>query len=107
MSLVRETLAMRREAESFTLHFAGQTDPFVVTTARFSDGRLAEVFIDAQKRDQLFDHLARDFAILISIALQHGVPFETMRKALTRDAQGTPQALAGAVLDAIVQGESA
>lgn len=103
---MRENLPMRREAEVFDVFFQGQREPFSVTVGRFPDGRLAEVFIDAHKRDQMFDHLARDFAILVSIALQHGVPAEMLRKALTRDALGQPQGLAGAVLDAIADGRS-
>ena len=99
-----ETLAMRREAESFVLHFCGLSDPFFVTVGRFPDGRVAEVFINASKRDQLFDHLARDAAILISIALQYGAPIDALRKALSRDAHGSAQGIAGAALDVIVEG---
>ena len=107
MIVAREKLPMRREAESFALRFAGVSDPFVVTLGRFSDGRLAEVFIDAGKRGQLFDDLARDIAVLISLALQHGVPVGTLARALTRDARGVAHGLAGAVLDAIADGEAA
>lgn len=102
---MREILAMRRESESFDLHFQGLNDPFSVTVGRFPDGRVAEVFINARKRDQLFDHLARDAAILISIALQHGAPIDALRKALSRDAHGSAQGIAGAALDVIVAGD--
>lgn len=81
---MREILAMRRESESFDLHFQGLNDPFSVTVGRFPDGRVAEVFINARKRDQLFDHLARDAAILISIALQHGAPMGPRRASPAR-----------------------
>ena len=101
---MREVLAMRRECESFDLHFQGVKNPFAVTVARFPDGRLAEVFINGEKRDQLLDHLARDTAILISLALQYGAPAGELRKALTRDAQGAAQGIAGAALDAIGEG---
>ena len=103
---VREKLPGRREAESFPLFFASVKEPFVITLARFADGRLAEVFIDAGKRGQMFDDLARDIAVLISLALQHGVPVETLRRALTRDAHGVAHGLAGAVLAAIAEGEA-
>jgi hypothetical protein len=105
MIVEREKLPMRREAESFSLRFAGVKEPFAITLARFDDGLLAEVFIDAGKRGQMFDDLARDIAVLISIALQHGAPVGTLAKALTRDAHGDAQGLAGAVLDAIARGE--
>jgi hypothetical protein len=103
---MQEILAMRRESESFELHFHGLKDPFPVTVGRFPDGRVAEVFINARKHDQLFDHLARDAAILISIALQYGAPVDELRKALSRDAHGSAQGIAGAALDVIAEGGS-
>ena len=47
------------------------------------------------------DTAARDTAILISLGIQHGVPIETMRNAVSRDENGDPAGLAGVVLDHI------
>ena len=38
-------------------------------------------------------------AVLLSIALQHGVPLETIKHALTREGNGTPSTIIGAVVD--------
>ena len=99
---MRTELPMRRPCETIEVIFGGQTDPFIVTTGFYPDGRIGEVFIRAAKRDQLFDHLARDTAVLISKLLQYGARLPDIASSLTRDAEGRPQALAGAVIDAIV-----
>lgn len=49
--------------------------------------------------------LARDSAVLLSLALQHGTPISTMQKAITRNADGTPAGPVGALLDIIAQAE--
>lgn len=44
---------------------------------------------------------AKDSAVVASIALQHGVPVDTIRKALLRDSQGKASSPLGCALDAI------
>ncbi len=48
---------------------------------------------------------ARDSAITASIALQHGVPIESLRHALMRDSRGKPSGPLGVVLDLLAQEE--
>ena len=103
---MRNELPMRRFSETFEVPFDTQADPFIVTVGRYDTGAIGEVFIRAAKRDQLFDHLARDTAVLISKLLQYGARLPDIASSLTRDADGRPQALAGAVIDAIVQAEN-
>lgn len=95
----REPLPCRRAGETFETFFEGQS--FRVTYGRFEDGRLAEVFISAVKTTTLFDHLARDTGLLLSLALQHGAASACLASAVSRDGEGRPQGLAGHVLDAI------
>ncbi|KAF2991137.1 hypothetical protein OGR47_02790 [Methylocystis sp. MJC1] len=95
----REPLPCRRAGESFETFFEGQS--FRVTYGRFDNGRLAEVFISAVKTTTLFDHLARDTGLLLSLALQHGAAAAQLASAISRDGEGRPQGLAGHVLDAI------
>jgi ribonucleoside-diphosphate reductase alpha chain len=45
------------------------------------------------------DAAAKDSAVVASLALQHGVPVETLRKALLRDATGRASSPLGAALD--------
>lgn len=98
----RETLPPARAAETFEFEFEGTR--FVATFSRYADGRLAELFLHARKSDCLFDHLASDTAKLVSFALQHGARFDDLSRAMTRDANGHAQGLAGHVLDLIGDG---
>ena len=45
----------------------------------FADGRLAEIFLNAAKSGTAVETTARDSAVVASLALQHGVPTETIR----------------------------
>ncbi len=44
---------------------------------------------------------AQDAAVVCSLALQHGVPLETIRRALMRDSRGNASSPLGAALDLI------
>jgi ribonucleoside-diphosphate reductase alpha chain len=77
---------------------------YVVSIARFDDGRLAEIFITNHKVGSDADAAAKDSAVVCSIALQHGVPAEIIRKALLRDSRGNPSSPLGAALDLIAEG---
>ena len=45
--------------------------------------------------------IARDAAVAISLALQHGTPIETIRRAVTRGGRGEPASVLGAIVDAL------
>lgn len=100
----REPLHQRRYAESFDLAFPPYSDKiYSVTVGCHEDGRIAEVFINAHKKIGTDSDLAaRDAAILISLGLQHGADLVGMCKAMTHDAQGRPEGLAGQVLAQLV-----
>ena len=42
---------------------------------------------------------ARDASIILSLALQHGTPIETIRHAITRDDDGKACSVIGAIVD--------
>jgi hypothetical protein len=65
----------------------------------FEDGRLAEVFLNASKIGTPIETAARDSAVVASIALQHGVPPNTIRHALTCDRNGNAGGPLGTLLD--------
>ena len=67
---MRQTLPQRRRAETFTVVHWGQ--PFVVTVGFFDDGTPGEVFVDSRKTGGDVEAIARDAAVVISLALQHG-----------------------------------
>lgn len=88
---MREALPNRRATQTFKFEFA-------------ADGRPAEIFIDAGKVASGVQNVMRDGAILISLALQHGCPVETLRHAMTRDDVGAAASPLGALLDLVVEG---
>jgi len=72
------------------------------TTAQigyYDDGRPGEVFVDGAKAGSDAEVNAKDAAVVISIALQYGVPVDILRHSVSRDASGTPQGVVGMVLD--------
>jgi hypothetical protein len=75
----RERLSDRREAELVDVEHAGRR--WTMTVGRFSDGRIAEVFIDGPKEAPIVE-LAQESAIVASLALQSGCAFETLCHAL-------------------------
>jgi ribonucleoside-diphosphate reductase alpha chain len=93
----RQRLPDRRASETFTLECAGLR--FTVTASHFGDQRLAEVFIRNHKANSTAGIMASDAAIAASLALQFGCPAETLRKALSRDAQGRASGPLGVALD--------
>ena len=93
----RRRLPNRRGSITFELEALGLT--FTVTASRFDDGSLAETFIQNHKTNSAAGLLASDCAIAASLALQFGCPVETLRRALSRDAQGRATGPLGAALD--------
>jgi len=96
---MRRVLPQRRAAETFDLRFWNQ--PFTVTVGFYADGTPGEVFIDGGKTGQDIQSTARDAAVVLSLALQHGAPVETIRRAVTRGASGEAASILGAIVDAL------
>jgi hypothetical protein len=101
--MARERLPNRRLCENFTFEHAGMK--YIASIARYGDGRLGEIFISNRKCGSDAGAAAKDSAVICSIALQHGVPIETIRKALLRDSRGYPSSPLGTALDLITAGE--
>jgi hypothetical protein len=95
----RERLPDRRSNESFSFELNGLR--FTATVSRFADGRIGELFLNNHKFGNQSDTNARDAAILLSFALQHGADLETIRRALCRDSQGCALGPLGEALDLI------
>ena len=103
MTTLRERLPDRRLCETFD--FECNNLHYTATISRYADRRLAEIFLGNAKAGSHSDAAAKDSAVVASIAFQHGVPVETIRRALLRDARGSPSSPLGAALD-IVAGQS-
>jgi hypothetical protein len=102
-SAARRRLPNRRFSETFTLEAQGMK--FMATISRFDDGTLAEIFLSNHKAGSHADANACDAAVVCSIALQHGVPLETIHRALMRDGNGQARTVLGVALDHIARGE--
>jgi len=101
--MTRSILPTRRANETIKLRFGDQRAAYHVTSGFDPEGALAEIFISTSKIGSAADALARDIAILMSLALQHGCPMGIMRDALTREHDGAPSTIAGAVADKLTE----
>jgi len=99
----RNTLPQRRHAETFELRHGGQNTVFAITVGRHLDGSIGEVFINGAKAGSGTEAIARDGAVLLSIALQYGVPLDTIKHAITRESDGSPSTIVGAVVDRLTE----
>jgi hypothetical protein len=74
---------------------------YQMTIGLYPDGRVGEIFLNAEHSNSLLDAMTHDAAILASIALQFGCPLDTIRHALKRDGRGVAASPIGAALDKI------
>jgi hypothetical protein len=103
--MIRRALPQRRAAETFDLRFWNQL--FTVTVGFHDDGTPGEVFIAGGKSGQDIQSTARDAAVVLSLALQHGAAIETIRHAVTRNGSGEATSILGAIVDCLPTPEAA
>jgi hypothetical protein len=77
----RLLLPDRRANETFTFEHDGHR--YRASAGRFPNGDPAEIFLDVAKAGSTLQQTAECAAILTSLALQHGVPPETIRHAVS------------------------
>lgn len=101
---MREHLPNRREHDviSFTWTWGDVTSEWLISVSRYSDGRVAEVFLgESPKRGSELESLLQDGCVLISQLLQRGMTLAELRKSLGREGI-RPDAPAGSILGLIV-----
>jgi hypothetical protein len=98
----RARLRNRRPHELLDFEHGGFR--FTAGIGRFDDGRLAEIFLTSTKTGTAIDVCARDSAVIASLALQHGAAVDELRRALSRNADGTAGGPLAAALDLIEGG---
>ena len=103
MSL-RSRLPNRRASETFEIEAQGLR--FTCTVSRFSDGTLAEIFLQNHKAGSMAGINAQDAAVVCSLALQHGVPLDAIRRALMRDGNGRASGPLATALDTLAEREA-
>jgi hypothetical protein len=99
----RERLPDRRASEIFD--FESMSLRFTGSVSRGVDGKILELFLDNHKAGSAVGTLARDAAIVLSFALQHGGDAETIRRALCRDSAGRAMGPLGRALDLLIEGD--
>lgn len=102
----REVLSTRRP--NMTIEFKhewekGKAFQYRATIGYKSDGSIGEIFLNGMKHGTAADANARDAAVCVSIAFQHGVPFDVLRHAMARDEEGYPASPIGMTLDEIAR----
>ena len=95
----RNRLSNRRASTTFSFDCNGLG--YCATFSRFPNGDLSEIFLSNSKAGSHSDSAAKDSAVVCSIALQHGVPVDAIRKALLRDSHGRASSPLGVALDRI------
>lgn len=98
--MIRNPLPPRRYHETIQLEHWGLK---YVTGLGRADPRspVTEVFINCGRSGEQSETLASDSAVILSIALQYGVPIEALRRAITRDPDGQPSGPMGRIIDLI------
>ena len=99
---MRRRLPNRRPSISFS--FKCGPHHYTATISYFpGTNQLAEIFLGNGRAGSDVDAAAKDSAVVASIALQHSVPVETIRKALLRDPRGNASSPLGVVLDLLAE----
>lgn len=63
---------------------------YAATVGFYDDGRLGEIFLKTGKSETQLESMARDMAVVTSIALQYGAPQHVIEGALTKLSDGRP-----------------
>jgi hypothetical protein len=99
---MRERLPNRRASQN--LSFDCGPHRYTATVSYFGGtSRLSEIFLGNGRAGSDVDAAAKDSAVVASIALQHGVPVDTIRHALLRDSRGAASSPLGVVLDLLAR----
>jgi hypothetical protein len=98
-------LSNRRASENFAFELNGLR--FSATVSRFADGCISDLFLNNHKFGNQSDTNARDCAIILSFAAQHGADLNAIRKALCRDGEGRALGPVGKALDILAADEAA
>lgn len=95
--MTRTQLPDARQCDSFEFDLNGV--PYHARVGRFTDGSIAEIFLDGGKVGSGVDHMAKDAATVFSIARQFDVPLDTIKASLSKLSNGEPAGPLGVALD--------
>lgn len=95
----RRTLPPKRSHAVFNFEHDGLR--YTCGVGFFDDGSIGELFLSTDKPGSQAETVARDAAVVASIALQFGTPISVLRHAVTRDDAGAAAGPLGRALDLI------
>jgi len=93
----REKLPQRRYSETRSFEHAGIS--YRASVGYYPDGRIGEIFLDADHCTSDAAKIGKEAAMLWSLAVQHGCSPETIRRAMPRNMRGEPEGPIGALMD--------
>lgn len=96
----RSRLPNRRE--STTLDLPWGRERYHITYSMHPPNAPLEVFISGPRAGTDLYAICNTASVVISIALQHGVPLKVLANAVLRDDEGNPADIVGAVIDSLV-----
>ncbi len=99
--MTRKHLPNRRPSEVVQFEHEGHRYLGSVSVDFF--GCPVEVFLSTGKPGTGIETVSRDAAVAVSLALQHGTPLDTLRRAMTRLDDGSPAGPLGLLLDAVAR----
>ena len=82
---MRRTLPQRRRLRNFRDRLRRARTRHTITLGFYDDGALGEVFINGGRSGEVVEAIARDGAVLLSLALQYGAELDNIKSAITRD----------------------
>jgi hypothetical protein len=97
--MIRVKLPNRRRGVTLDFKFAGIE--YTATLGYYQNGDLGEVFVSGGKVGSTTYIAMRDCGIITSIALQYGVPIESIRSAMTKNPDGSADGAIGHLFDLI------
>ena len=97
----RRILPMRRACETFELEFGGAHAAHIITLGYYGDGTFGEMFVNSGKSGETIEAITKDAAKLVSLCRQYGCPVDVIKNVITRNAQGQPESVIGAVIDCL------
>ena len=94
---MRQLLPSRRPCENISLR-RGSIE-YIVSVGCFDDGSPSEVFVNADHAESGEQCAARDATVVLSIAFQHHISPEVLRRSVTRLENGKAASIVGDILD--------
>jgi hypothetical protein len=99
----RKILPQRRPCTTVELTHGNHRTRFYVTLGYYPNGSVGEVFVSGPKAGSHLEAVARDAAVILSLAIQYGVPIAAIRSAITREPDGQAASIIGQVVDMLVE----